>query len=89
MSAITSGPAKALNFFADHGGMLRTSEAIRLGIHPRTLYELRDAAEIEKLAAACTDSQLRRPSQIPIWYQSPFGFHAPRSASFLCLRTTD
>jgi hypothetical protein len=30
-------------------GMLRTSEAIRLGIRPRTLYALRDAAEIEKV----------------------------------------
>jgi predicted transcriptional regulator of viral defense system len=49
MSATNSGPTKALNFFAEHGGMLRTSEAIRLGIHPRSLYALRDAAEIEKV----------------------------------------
>jgi hypothetical protein len=33
--------------FTEHGGILRTSEAIRLGIHPRTLYALRDSAEIE------------------------------------------
>ena len=28
--------------FGQHGGMLRTGEALQLGIHPRTLYELRD-----------------------------------------------
>ncbi|MEI8301509.1 MAG: type IV toxin-antitoxin system AbiEi family antitoxin domain-containing protein [Chlamydiota bacterium] len=32
--------AKALNLFKQHGGMLRTSEAIIAGIHPRILYEL-------------------------------------------------
>jgi predicted transcriptional regulator of viral defense system len=29
--------------------MLRTSKAIQLGIHPRTLYALRDAGEIERV----------------------------------------
>ena len=29
--------------FRQHGGMLRTSEAIALGVHPRTLYQLRDS----------------------------------------------
>jgi predicted transcriptional regulator of viral defense system len=29
--------------FRAHGGMLRTSEAIALGVHPRTLYHLRDS----------------------------------------------
>ncbi|MEO8097591.1 MAG: type IV toxin-antitoxin system AbiEi family antitoxin domain-containing protein [Acidobacteriota bacterium] len=29
--------------------MLRTGNAIRLGIHPRTLYALRDAGEIERV----------------------------------------
>jgi len=35
--------------FNEHGGMLRTSKAIQLGIHPRTLYALRDAGEIERV----------------------------------------
>jgi len=39
--------ARARHVFNEHGGMLRTSKAIRLGIHPRTLYALRDAGEIE------------------------------------------
>jgi len=32
----------ARRVFAQHRGMLRTGAAIRLGIHPRTLYTLRD-----------------------------------------------
>jgi hypothetical protein len=28
--------------FRGHCGLLRTSEALRLGIHPRTLYAMRD-----------------------------------------------
>ncbi len=36
--------------FRRHGGVLRASEAIRLGIHPRTLYAMRDAGELEQLS---------------------------------------
>lgn len=32
--------------FKEHGGTLRTSHAMRLGIHPRSLYTLRDAGEL-------------------------------------------
>jgi predicted transcriptional regulator of viral defense system len=35
--------------FRDHGGIMRTSEAIRAGIHPRTLYAMRDAKVLERL----------------------------------------
>lgn len=41
---------RARKKFAQNGGMLRTSEAIRLGIHPRALYALRDHGEIEAVA---------------------------------------
>jgi len=34
---------RALETFRRHQGLLRTAEAIQLGIAPRTLYELRDA----------------------------------------------
>lgn len=39
--------AKARRIFTHHNGMLRTSNAIQLGIHPRTLYALRDQGIIE------------------------------------------
>lgn len=40
-------PEVARRAFVAHGGMLRTSDALRLGIHPRTLYALRDSGEVE------------------------------------------
>ncbi len=40
----------ALAVFREHGGMLRTSEAIYSGIHPDTLYTMRDAGILEKVS---------------------------------------
>ena len=40
----------AREIFRDHGGLLRTKDAIRLGIHPRTLYGMRDAGELERIS---------------------------------------
>ncbi len=45
-----AGFGRARRLFARHQGMLRTGEAIRLGIHPRTLYALRDSGEIERVS---------------------------------------
>ena len=41
---------EALDHFRDHRGILRTREALDLGIHPRTLYALHDAGLLERLA---------------------------------------
>ena len=41
---------EAIDLFKEHGGTLRTSEALRLGVYPRTLYALRDAGILEKLS---------------------------------------
>jgi predicted transcriptional regulator of viral defense system len=35
--------------FQQRGGMLRTRDAIHLGIHPRTLYAMRDAGELQQV----------------------------------------
>jgi len=40
---------KALEIFQSKGGILKTSEAIKAGIHPRTIYELSDCGVIERL----------------------------------------
>lgn len=40
----------AKRIIRDRGGVIRTSEAIQSGIHPRTLYQLLDAGEIERLS---------------------------------------
>lgn len=41
---------KAIALFRQHGGTLRTAEALRLGIHPRTLYAMRDTGVLERLS---------------------------------------
>lgn len=41
---------EAAAVFREHGGVLRTMEAVRLGVHPRTLYALRDNGTLEQLA---------------------------------------
>src|SRR3954467_4092391 len=72
---VAAGIAKAPQVVSAHGGMLRTSKAIRLGIHPRTLYALRDAGEIEqvgrglyRLSAA---PPLSNPDLVPIAIRIP------------------
>jgi hypothetical protein len=37
------------SIYKKRGGMLRTRDAIRLGIHPRTLYAMRDAGELQQV----------------------------------------
>jgi hypothetical protein len=49
MPLTDKGVSKAGEVFAQHGGMLRTSKPLRVGIHSRTLYALRDAGEIEQV----------------------------------------
>lgn len=49
MSELSSREA-ARAIFAAQGGILSTQEALDLGIHPRTLYALRDAGELERLS---------------------------------------
>ena len=41
---------QARQVFRAHGGILRTREALAAGVHRRTLYELRDAGELDQLA---------------------------------------
>ncbi len=41
---------RARQVFRDRGGTLRTGEALVAGIHPRTLYEMREAGGLEQLA---------------------------------------
>lgn len=38
---------RPVSIFKKHGGMLRTTQAIRAGIHPATLYSMRDSGMLE------------------------------------------
>jgi predicted transcriptional regulator of viral defense system len=58
--ATSTSIEEALKIFRDHGGTLRTGEALNLGIHQRTLYALRDSSLIEKL-----DRGLYRLAELP------------------------
>jgi predicted transcriptional regulator of viral defense system len=66
---------KSARVFTDHGGMLRTGKAIQLGIHPRTLYALRDAGEIEHIGRGLyrlsTAPPLSSPDLVPIAIRIP------------------
>ena len=42
--------AEATRIFRRHGGILRTRDALRAGIHPRTLYAMRDRGVLERLS---------------------------------------
>ena len=50
-SELPSGQAQKVKaLFKRHGGILRTRQAIEAGIHPRTLYALRDSGVLECLS---------------------------------------
>jgi predicted transcriptional regulator of viral defense system len=40
----------AITIFRQRGGVLRTAEGLRLGVHPRTLYAMRDSGVLERLS---------------------------------------
>ena len=74
-----SAPAveAAARIFRDQGGILRTGEALDLGIHPRTLYAMRDAGEIEQLSRGLFRladlPPLGHPDLIPVALRAPSG----------------
>jgi len=45
-----SADKRALDIIKNHHGFILTSQAIKLGIHPRTLYSLRDKGIIEQIS---------------------------------------
>jgi predicted transcriptional regulator of viral defense system len=75
MPTIHTGLAKARQVFSKHGGMLRTSKALQLGIHPRTLYALRDTGDIESVGRGLyrlsTAPPLSSPDLVPIAIRIP------------------
>lgn len=52
---------QARKIFEEHGGNLRTGDALEAGIHPRTLYAMRNAGELEQTARG-----LYRLADLPI-----------------------
>src|ERR1035438_8805839 len=75
MPIADAGLVKARHVFTKHKGMLRTSDAIRLGVHPRTLYTLRDRGELEQVGRGIyrlsTSQPLTSPDLVPIAIRIP------------------
>jgi predicted transcriptional regulator of viral defense system len=42
--------ARAVKIFEQHGGILRTSQALQSGIHPGTLYAMRESGQLEVIS---------------------------------------
>jgi predicted transcriptional regulator of viral defense system len=59
--------AKTRSLFKGHGGMLRTSEAVRLRVHPRTLYALRDSGELLSIGRGLYRLAKAPPLTHPDW----------------------
>jgi predicted transcriptional regulator of viral defense system len=68
---------KALITIREMGGTIRTTDAIQAGIHPRTLYQLRDSGELENLSRGVyrlTDQeQLSNPDLVIVAKRVPQG----------------
>ena len=75
MSAATKTLQQARRVFVRHGGMLRTSDAIRHGVHPRVLYELRDRGDLERvergLYRLTTEEPLTNPDFVAVAMRAP------------------
>jgi len=75
VSAAAKTLRQARRVFARHGGMLRTSDAIRHGVHPRVLYELRDRGDLERvergLYRLTTEEPLTNPDLVAVAMRAP------------------
>jgi len=49
MPIAETGSVKARQLCTKHKGVLRTSDAIRLGVHARSFYNLRDCGEFKQV----------------------------------------
>ena len=68
---------RAQAIFRKHAGTLRTSEALKAGIHPRTLYAMRDAGLVEMLSRGlyrlANLPPLTHPDLVVIAKRVPYG----------------
>jgi predicted transcriptional regulator of viral defense system len=68
---------KAREAFLARGGVLRTSQALRAGIHPQTLYAMRDAGLLERVSRGLYRladlPALSDPDLVPVGLRVPGG----------------
>lgn len=68
---------KAIVMFKKHGGILRTAQAMRAGIHPATFYAMRDSGALEKVSRGvyrlASGSPLGNPDLVIVAARIPGG----------------
>jgi hypothetical protein len=68
---------RAVGVFKRHGGMLRTTQALRAGVHPSTLYAMRDSGMLEVLSRGvyrlADNSPLGNPDLVTVATRVPSG----------------
>lgn len=68
---------KAIAIFRTHGGICRTTQAIRAGIHPGILYAMRDCGTLEKVSRGvyrlAGSSPLGNPDLVIVATRAPGG----------------
>ncbi|MFH0779097.1 MAG: type IV toxin-antitoxin system AbiEi family antitoxin domain-containing protein [Candidatus Eisenbacteria bacterium] len=68
---------KAAEIFRKHGGVLRTAQALRAGIHPGTLYAMRDSGLLETVSRGvyrlAGSSPLGNPDLVTVATRIPGG----------------
>ena len=68
---------RAVAIFKKHGGMLRTARALRAGIHPTTLYAMRDSGALDMVSRGvyrlASSSPLGNPDLVTIATRVPGG----------------
>lgn len=60
-----TAPQRAARIIHQQGGTIRTADALRLGIHARTLYQLRDSGELEQLSRGLYRLSIHGPASNP------------------------
>ena len=68
---------RAVAVFKSHGGILRTAQALRAGIHPGTLYAMRDSGALEAVSRGvyrlANSSPLSNPDLVTVATRVPGG----------------
>ena len=68
---------RAVTIFENHGGILRTAQALKAGIHPKTLYAMRDSGVLEMISRGVfrlSDSPpLSNPDLVTVGTRVPSG----------------
>src|SRR4051812_21355000 len=73
---LTNTTKAAIAVIKNHGGIIRTSEALKAKIHPRTIYQLRDTGVIEEISRGIyklSEVEISQPDLVTVAMRIPDG----------------